>query len=94
MRGYGCSIRSSETPGVLPVRLAFPCASNRCTFLAVAPDLKTERFMIRMDASERQMLSELADLDGVSEATVVRQLVRREHARRSTNERKPRKAKR
>jgi len=60
----------------------------------VAPDLKTERFMIRMDAVERQMLTELADLDGVSEATVVRQLIRREHARRSTEERRPRKPKR
>lgn len=50
--------------------------------------------MIRMDAVERQMLTELADLDGVSEATVVRQLIRREHAQRSPEERRPRKPKR
>ena len=49
----------------------------------VAPEPKTERFMIRMDAEERQMLTELADMDGISEANVVRQLVRREHAARS-----------
>jgi hypothetical protein len=46
------------------------------------PDLKTERFMIRMGRGERKMLSTLAELDGVSEATVVRQLVRRAHAER------------
>lgn len=50
--------------------------------------------MIRMDAVERQMLTELADLDGLSEATVVRQLIRREHAQRSTDVRRPRKPKR
>lgn len=50
--------------------------------------------MIRMDANERQMLAELAQMDGVSDANVVRQLIRREHARRSTEERKPRKPKR
>jgi hypothetical protein len=60
----------------------------------VAADPKTERFMIRMDANERQMLAELAQLDGVSDANVVRQLIRREHARRSTEERRPRKPKR
>ena len=50
--------------------------------------------MIRMDANERQMLSELARMDGVSDANVVRQLIRREYSRRSTEERKPRKLKR
>jgi hypothetical protein len=60
----------------------------------VAADPKTERFMIRMDANERQMLAELAQMDGVSDANVVRQLIRREHARRSTEERRPRKPKR
>ena len=60
----------------------------------MAADPKTERFMIRMDANERQMLAELAQMDGVSDANVVRQLIRREHARRSTEERKPRKPKR
>lgn len=49
----------------------------------MAPDLKTERFMIRMDPAERRMLTELADADGLSEATVVRQLVRQAYAARS-----------
>jgi len=60
----------------------------------VTPDPKTERFMIRMDAVERRMLAELAELDGVSEANVVRQLIRREHAKRSTEERRSKKPKR
>jgi hypothetical protein len=60
----------------------------------VAPDPKTERFMVRMDVAERQMLAELAEMDGLSEANVVRQLVRREHAKRSTEERKPNRPKR
>jgi hypothetical protein len=50
----------------------------------MAPAPKTERFMIRMDPDERRMLTELADQSGTSEATVVRQLVRRAHAERST----------
>jgi hypothetical protein len=58
------------------------CTSVRCTLLYVAPDPKTERFMIRMDEEERKMLTELSDADGVSEATVVRQLLRKAHAER------------
>lgn len=50
--------------------------------------------MIRMDVAERQMLAELAEMDGLSEANVVRQLVRREHAQRSNEERKPKRTKR
>ena len=49
----------------------------------VAPEPKTERFMIRMDAEERKMLTELADMDGVSEAHVVRHLIRQARAARS-----------
>jgi hypothetical protein len=49
---------------------------------SVAPDPKTERFMIRMDEDERRMLKELSDADGVSEATVVRQLLRKAHVER------------
>jgi hypothetical protein len=45
-------------------------------------DPKSERFMIRMARDERKMLAELAELDGVSEANVVRQLLRRAHAER------------
>jgi hypothetical protein len=48
----------------------------------MAPALKTDRFMIRMDPDERRMLTELSELDGVSEATIVRQLIRRAHAER------------
>ena len=62
--------------------------------LFVAPDPKTERFMNRMDVAERQMLADLAEMDGVSEANVVRQLIRREHAKRSNEERKPKRPKR
>ena len=74
--------------------VALPSVSIRCTLRSVAPDPKTERFMIRMDETERQMLTELAEMDGVSEANVVRQLIRREHARRSADDRRPRKPKR
>ena len=56
--------------------------------LYMAPELKTERFMIRMDPEERRMLTELADLDGLSEATVVRQLIRRAHAERAAEKAK------
>jgi hypothetical protein len=50
------------------------------TYMSPAP--KDERFMIRMDTDERRMLRELADADGLSEATVVRQLIRRAHSDR------------
>jgi hypothetical protein len=39
--------------------------------------------MIRMDSIERKMLAELANMDGASEADVVRQLIRRAYAERS-----------
>jgi len=48
----------------------------------VSPDLKSERFMIRMDPDEREMLRELADAAGESEATIVRRLIRAAHADR------------
>lgn len=48
----------------------------------MAPDLKDERFQIRMSADERTMLRELAEQAGESEATVVRRLVREAHAKR------------
>jgi predicted DNA-binding protein len=43
----------------------------------VAPEPKDERFQIRMSADERTMLRKLADKAGESEATVVRQLIKR-----------------
>ena len=44
--------------------------------LYMAPDLKDERFQIRMSADEYAMLRALADQAGESAATVVRRLVR------------------
>lgn len=38
--------------------------------------------MIRMDPDEREMLRELADAAGESEATIVRRLIRAAHADR------------
>jgi hypothetical protein len=38
--------------------------------------------MVRMGASEKQMLNVLADADGLAAADVVRLLVRREYERR------------
>jgi len=46
----------------------------------MAPDAKTETFIIRLSPTEVQMLAELADQSGESRANVVRQLLRREHA--------------
>ena len=46
----------------------------------MAPDAKTETFIIRLSPTEAQMLAELADNTGESRANVVRQLIRREHA--------------
>jgi len=46
----------------------------------MAPDAKTETFIIRLSPSEVQMLVELSDKSGESRANVVRQLIRREHA--------------
>lgn len=48
----------------------------------MARDAKTEMFMVRMSATERNMLNELADADGLAGADVVRLLIRREHERR------------
>jgi predicted DNA-binding protein len=42
----------------------------------VAPDPKTESFMIRMSVDEREMLRTLSDQAGESEASIVRRLVR------------------
>lgn len=50
--------------------------------------------MVRMGVAERRMLAALAEMDGLSEANVVRQLIRREHAKRSNEERKPKRPKR
>jgi len=46
----------------------------------MAPDAKTETFIIRLSPSEVQMLAELADETGESRANVVRQLIRKQHA--------------
>jgi hypothetical protein len=46
----------------------------------MAPDAKTETFIIRLSPSEVQMLVDLADKSGETRANVVRQLIRREHA--------------
>jgi hypothetical protein len=61
----------------------------------MAPAPKDESFLVRMDADERRMLRELGDADGLSEATVVRQLIRRAHADRfrAKTRTKPRAAK-
>lgn len=56
----------------------------------MAPELKEERFQIRMDADERRMLRELADDDGVSEANVVRQLLRKAYRERTAGRTKKR----
>jgi len=42
----------------------------------MAPEPKEERFQIRMNAEEREMLRTLAEDAGESEATVVRQLIK------------------
>jgi hypothetical protein len=42
----------------------------------VAPDPKTESFMIRMSVYEREMLRTLAEQAGESDAAIVRRLVR------------------
>ena len=42
----------------------------------MAPDPKSESFMIRMSVDEREMLRTLADDAGESEATVVRMLIK------------------
>jgi hypothetical protein len=44
--------------------------------LDVAPDPKTENFMVRMSEDERAMLRALADQAGESDAAIVRRLVR------------------
>jgi predicted DNA-binding protein len=46
----------------------------------MAPDAKTETFIIRLSPSEVQMLAELADETGESRANVVRQLIRKQYA--------------
>ena len=42
----------------------------------MAPEPKEERFQIRMNTEEREMLRALAEDAGESEATVVRQLIK------------------
>jgi hypothetical protein len=56
---------------------ALTCKPNRRTNGIVAPDPKDERFQIRMSGDEREMLRVLAEQAGESEATVVRQLIKR-----------------
>lgn len=47
---------------------------------SVAPEPKTESFMVRMSPTERRMLSALAEQAGESDAAIVRRLVRAAHA--------------
>jgi hypothetical protein len=46
----------------------------------MAPEAKTEAFLLRMGPTETRMLHELSEKTGLSRADVVRQLIRREHA--------------
>jgi hypothetical protein len=46
----------------------------------MAPEPKTDSFLLRMGATETRMLLELADHIGLNKSDVVRQLIRREHA--------------
>jgi hypothetical protein len=45
----------------------------------MAPEQKTEKFILRMGPTELKMLQELSDKTGLTKADVVRQLIRREH---------------
>lgn len=49
--------------------------------LGVAPEPKDERFHLRISADEREMLRELSDAAGESEATIVRRLIREAYAK-------------
>ncbi len=57
------------------------CAPVGCTSIVVAPAPKDERFHLRISADERDMLRELAEAAGESEATIVRRLIREAHAK-------------
>ncbi len=46
----------------------------------MAPETKTEAFLLRMGATETRMLRELSEKTGLARADVVRQPFRREHA--------------
>jgi hypothetical protein len=46
----------------------------------MAPDDRTERFTMRVRAEEKQMISALADRDGLSASDYLRLLVRRTYA--------------
>jgi hypothetical protein len=46
----------------------------------MAPEPKTEAFLLRMGPTETRMLAELSDKSGLTRADVIRQLIRREHA--------------
>jgi len=62
---------------------AIDCGNVRSTLDNVmAPTKRAEVIGIRMDRTESAMLRELAALDGLTSADVVRLLVRREYARR------------
>lgn len=60
----------------------------------MAPELKSEVFMIRMGATEASMLRELAEKSGLTRTDVVRQLIRREHGALFATEAKPKRPKR
>lgn len=51
---------------------------------------RSEQVMIRMTPSEVAMLEQVANADGVYRTDVIRQLVRREHAKRFSSTEKPR----
>lgn len=46
----------------------------------MAPEPKTDSFLLRMSPTETRMLLELSEKIGLTKSDVVRQLVRREHA--------------
>jgi hypothetical protein len=45
----------------------------------MAPEGKTDSFLLRMGATETRMLLELSDRIGLTKSDVIRQLIRREH---------------
>lgn len=48
----------------------------------MAPEQRSERVTARLTPTERQMLAELAEADGIDIPDVLRMLIRRAHAER------------
>jgi hypothetical protein len=59
------------------LQLCFHCDIHG---IGMAPEAKTEAFLLRMGTTETRMLHELSEKTGLTRADVVRQLIRREHA--------------